>query len=329
MWKVLLVLLLLTGFCQAQVDVSGGQVLVDGRLVIGVNDCLSSIIPDGGLGMDGGCRRAAGDCDGPDSVGEKFAPLAVYSKTYHDAGFNTFRVSRGGACNPSDPDLLATYMRQLKADGWVIWVSLFPTGDPLIGTPQGLAYLDVLYDKFSPFVDIWEVTNEDRPPVVWFSQVVQRIRQRDSKHRPIATSWNDASYAAFVDINSPHWYYGGSDIPDALHNSISSEFQKMPGKPIVYGEIGNSGQNWSKQNVARLHDFILTAFSEGVGLMFWNTSNAKDYQSDAANIYLGPEERAEVQRMLGIVSLPPPRHLPSPVPQVPRRRPCWLTPGAC
>ncbi len=336
---LLLVAVLLISFTvSAQVvDVSGGQVRVDGKLVLGINDCFNSIPVDGGLGFDGGCRRAAGDCDGPDGVGEKFAPLVVYSKAYRDAGFNTFRVSRGGACNPADPEVLIPYMRQLKLDGWAVWLSLYDVNDAIFGTEftrpltpaESAIVTKNLVQRFSPYVDIWEVSNEARPSVDWVLAVTDAIRANDPLHRPISISWNDASYASFVDLNSPHWYSADPDIPEALHNSMSLEFQKMPSKPIVYGEIGNSGQNWSKKNVSRVHDFIVTAFSEGVGLIFWNTSNSRDYQAEAANIYLGPEERAEVQRLLGIVPTPPPRHLPSPVPQVPRRKPCWLTPGMC
>jgi hypothetical protein len=324
---LLAVLLFLAGpSILGQVVIDGNRISVGGRPMMGLNDCFSSIPPDGGLGFDGGCRGAAGDCDGPDSVGEKFIPLPSYSKAYRAVGFNTFRVGRGGACNPSDPVLLASYMRQLKSDGWTIWTSLFFFNDPLIDSEQGIAYLDTLYANFSPYTDVWEITGEAAPSVLWFSRIVQRIHQLDPLHRPITTSWNDASYAAFVDINSPHQYFGPDDIPGALHNSISAEYNKMPNKPVVYGEIGNTGQNWSHQNVAHLHDFIATALAEGVGLLFWNTSNAKDYQHPvAANIYLGPDERAEVARLLGAATVPP-RIINQPK-IGPRHKPCWL--GGC
>jgi hypothetical protein len=330
--KYLLALLMLCTPCLGQVVIDGNRISVGGKPVIGLNDCLSSIVPDGGLGFDGGCRRAAGDCDGPDSVGEKFVPLSAYSKAYKAAGFNTFRVQRGGACNPADPEVLAPYMQTLKSDGWTIWFNLYDVSDPIFSlTPQQAAIVTKnLVQRLSPYVDIWEIGNEASPSVALVQAIADAIRQNDPLHRPISTSWNDASYAFAVDINSPHQYFGPDDIPTALHNSISFEYSKMPGKPIVYGEIGNTGQNWSHQNVAHIHDFVATALAEGVGLLFWNTSNSKDYQNAAAaNIYLGPEERAEVLRLVGGVAVPPaPRHLPT-IPTQKPRKPCWLIPGMC
>src|SRR5262249_48297387 len=137
------------------VRVVNNQVRIDGRRIVGIVDCLSS--PGPGPGFDGGCRRAAGDCLGPDSVGERFVNWATYSAAYRAAGFNSFRAGRGGACSPSNPDLIVPILQQLKHDGWAVWVSLFSSDDPLLDTPAGLAYVDELHAKFSPYTDIWEI----------------------------------------------------------------------------------------------------------------------------------------------------------------------------
>jgi hypothetical protein len=297
------------------VAIVGNQLLVNSQPLLGLQDCLSSIAADGGLGFDGGCRRAAGDCDGPDQIGERFTDLVTYSRAYRAAGFNLFRVGRGGACNPNDPDALVPIMKTLRADGWALWISLYNPDDPLIGTPAGIEYLDTLHSKFAPYVDVWEIASEARPARAWLTEAAARLRNLDAAYGrqiPITTSWNDEDYGPSVDINSPHWYTAFPDIPAAMHGQISAEFFKMTNKPLVFGEIGNSGQNWSRQNVARVSDFVRTARAEGVGVIFWNTSNAKDYQSESANVYLGPDERAAIASIVNAGR--PPRSIGQPLP---------------
>src|SRR5215831_13046209 len=77
------------------VTIVDNQVRIDGRRVVGIADCLSS--PGPGPGFDGGCRRAVGDCLGPDAIGEHFTDWPTYSAAYRAAGFNVFRAGRGGA----------------------------------------------------------------------------------------------------------------------------------------------------------------------------------------------------------------------------------------
>lgn len=330
MWRALLVLLCLSTTCWAQkVTIEFNSIRVEGKPLVGIQDCLLSLPVEGGLGFDGGCRSDAGDCDGPDAIGEKFSPLGTYSRAYRQAGFNTFRIGRGN-CASRNPEDLIPVMKQLRADGWAIWVTLYNVDDPMLSaSPEEAAdFTESLVGSFYNYVDVWEVTNEARPTLRWFQAVVAEIRECDKLHRPIAQSWNDSAYESLVDINSAHWYTGDPDIPTAFHNQISSEYFKMPGKPLVFSELGNSGQNWSLQNANRVHDFVLTALVEDVGFIFWNTSNAKDYQAGAANIYLGPEERAVVVRLTGGDTPPPPapRHLPT-IPTQKPRKPCWL--GGC
>jgi hypothetical protein len=313
--KLLLALILLTACARAQtIEINGTRITVDGKRIVGINDCLF-----GYWGFDGGCRSYQGDCDGPDQIGERFTTLDDYSRAYRDAGFNTFRSGRGD-CSPQSINQILPILAKLKTDGWVVWFSLFPANDPLLNTPAGLFYLEALHAELSPYVDIWEICGEARPSVQWTADAAARLRALDAAAghpRFIATSFNDSAYGPYVDINSPHWYYGGPDIPSAFFNVIQQEYLKMPGKPIVFGEAGNQGQNWSKQNLNRLTDFLTTSYQQNAGIIFWNTSNARDYvNADAANIYLGAEERALTKRLLAaereganppVIPPPPPR----------------------
>lgn len=329
--QLILALIIITVTVDAQtVTITGNQIRVDGRPVVGIQDYLPSIATEGGLGFDGGCRRAVGDCDGPDAIGERFAPLSVYSPAYRHAGFNVWRVAVGANTDGLPVEQLIPILKQLKADGWVTWVTLYSANDPILrATPEDAAvYTEHLVGFLYNYTDIWEVCGEVSPPLPWFQAVVAEIRECDRLNRPISQSFNDEVYGPYVDINSPHWYYGGPDIPGDFHNQISLEYFKQTNHPLVFGELGNSGQNWSKQNVARVHDFLATALGEGTGIIFFNTSNAKDYTAGAANIYLGPEERAEVARLLGVIVPPPPRTINQPKIS-PRHRPCWLDPSAC
>jgi hypothetical protein len=50
-------------------------------------------------------------------------------------------------------------------------------------------------------------------------------------------------------------------------------------------------QNWDERSGLRMRIRSWAAFFAEGTLAFWNTSFAKDYRAEAANIYRGPEER--------------------------------------
>src|SRR6516225_2712255 len=93
------------------VRITGNQVTVDGKRLVGIADCTL-----GFLGMDGPCRGYSGDCANEPKGEERFVDIQTYSTTYRAAGFNTFRGGVGGFCSFTDPDQLVPIFQEFKRD---------------------------------------------------------------------------------------------------------------------------------------------------------------------------------------------------------------------
>ncbi|MBI3962955.1 MAG: DUF5060 domain-containing protein [Deinococcus sp.] len=158
-------------------------------------------------------------------------------------------------------------------------------------------YVQYVVDRYSAYVDFWELMNEfPNPPSTisddWYTQIGQYLRRIDPYQHPISTSWQRPDLAV-IDITSPHWYQKEDELASDLVTQEQINHWRSFGKPVIFGEQGNSEQNWDPRSALRLRLRSWTAFfNEGV-FIFWNSSFAKDYQGGvASNIYLGPEERA-------------------------------------
>jgi hypothetical protein len=151
-------------------------------------------------------------------------------------------------------------------------------------------YAKYVVDRYGAYVDFWELMNETTANAGFEAQLAADLRARDPYHHEISTSFPDAGNAA-IDIDSPHWYGTENELSSdlAAHQHISAE--RSHGKLIIFGEQGNSGQNWDARSGVRLRLRLWSSFFNEGTLLFWNSSFAKDYRANAANVYMGPEER--------------------------------------
>ena len=276
---------------------------------IGLQDCTVTVYTDNpltGLGFDGGPGTPL-----------RWTSLEPYLATFAAAGFDLFRWGPDncsfGLFDRIDPsgnvyslqggtyaDQLATALRR---HGFRIEFVLFGSRVPFASGFQDAAqlaaverYMRYVVDRFGAYVDFWELTNEVREPTAWITSVARYLRSVDPYHHPIGTSWSRPDLPA-VDFGSDHWYRTEPDLDaDAIAwQRLRNEPARRYGKPTLVDEQGNAGHNWDPTSGVRMRLRTWTAFFAEATIVFWNTSATKDYLAEAANIYLGPEERGYIR----------------------------------
>jgi len=284
---------------------------------IGIGDCILGVdggSPLGNLGFDGDTRN--------DSYPEGWrTDIETYLTAYGEAGFNLFRWSVDNCAfglyqliDPSGNMYLQQeglygdqLVQSLRRHGLRTYMVIFGFSPPFPnGSGNGAQmdaikrYVKYVVDRYAAHVDFWELMNESpNPPVTieddWYIQVATYLREVDPYDHPISTSWQRPDLSV-IDINSPHWYAKENEFGSDLATLDQIAFFKGHfNKPIIFGEQGNSEQNWDARSALRMRIRSWTAFFNEAVLIFWNTSCCKDSQGGvASNIYLGPEERAYV-----------------------------------
>ena len=284
---------------------------------LGIGDCVGSHKgenPFEKAGLDGDFREDTGSHGGG---GVSFdAYLAAYSK----GGFDLFRWSVDncafGLYDKIDPSG-NVYKQQegiwgdqlcqkLRSHGFRVYMAFFGFTPAFPNDSKDSAkmdavkrYVEYVANRYGAYVDFWELMNEypNKPSTIdddWYRQVAVYLKSVDPYHHPVSTNWPRPDIAE-IDICSPHWYGRENEFDS---DSVTREaFQAWKdvwkvGKPVIFGEQGNSVANWDTRSAVRMRLRTWTAFFVEGSLIFWNTSFAKDYRrGSAANIYLGPEER--------------------------------------
>lgn len=288
----------------------------DGSLFngIGIGDCFRDLngngTPHDEWGFDGDFR--------PPGVEAAWSTdLTTYMQTYAASGFNLFRWSNNNcAFNLYDKisvegneysrvagiwgDSLA---EELFKNNIRIWFTFFGFDPPFHDLVPGhhaqeealKKYLRYIIARYGAYTDIWELYNEARSTDYWINFVSSSIRNLDPFKRLIGTSWERPELPT-IDLNTPHWYQKESEAESDLVTRDQIISRKGWHKPILFGEQGNSEQNWDKFSAIRMRVRSWSAFfNEGI-LVFWNSSFAKDYHGGyASNIYLGPQERGYIR----------------------------------
>jgi len=243
-------------------------------------------------------------------------PIDYYFDTFADAGNNMFRmntqtntyllydklnISGTGKNSYLVPEgkLTDQLAQKLHEGGWKFYMVFWQK--PNLGWDLSdanvrqatLSYHKYIIDRWGVYVDIWELMNErssqdDR----YFDYVATFIRDWDPYDHIISTS-NARPDLACIEINSPH-RYNGNDTRD-IHRLLASNIRSRKAayfKPALYGEFGNSYPPYTNYDPERYRIFIWTAMFNEAALVFWHTGYAKNYQSGAGNMFIGPEERA-------------------------------------
>jgi len=157
-------------------------------------------------------------------------------------------------------------------------------------------YVKYVVDRYGAYVDFWELMNEATALGVtmdkdWYEQVGGYLHSIDPYHHPLSTSWPQPGLDV-IDIAGPHWYQHEGDFESDKATQQQIADWRSYGKPIIFGEQGNSIQNWDATSAMRMRIRAWTAFFNEATLIFWNSSFVKDYRADvASNLYMGPEER--------------------------------------
>jgi Domain of unknown function (DUF5060) len=292
---------------------------------LGIGDCIldknkdSNILND--WGFDGDFRTSAQPEYG------WVTDLDTYLKAYSGSGINLFRWSVDNCAfslyRTIDPsgnvylqregiwgDELVQKLRQYGVRVYMVIFGFLPPFPDGAGDANKMAAVKraVKYaiDRYGAYVDFWELMNESpNPPIKiaddWYNQVGEYLRGIDPYKHPISTSWQRPDLAV-IDITSPHWYQKENEF-DSDHVTLAEiNGFRHAGKPIIFGEQGNSDQNWDPKSGLRMRIRTWTAFfNEGV-FIFWNSSFAKDMKGGyASNIYLGPEERGYLKVLQNFV----------------------------
>jgi len=168
---------------------------------------------------------------------------------------------------------------------------------------QGIAKVKRLMkysvDRWGAHVDFWEFLNEQKADAGWYQIMIPYLKEIDPYHRPVSTSWERPEIEG-IEINAPHWYGNEDELASDEVTVAQANRQKKFGKPVVYGEQGNSrgkddrtsegiGGVWDPGSARRMRVRLWTAFFNEVAFIFWETSYAKD--GHYMNIWIGPEER--------------------------------------
>jgi hypothetical protein len=279
---------------------------------IGIQDCTGDDGPDFRFGLDGGFRS------GPNDPG-RTVDMATYMRAYSSAGFDLFRwgpdncsfslyqtIDPAGnvysSARGADADLL---FQTLRRYGFRIEMVLFGFHPPFTGAadaadPAKMAavdrYVRYVVDRYGAYVDFWELMNEATASDTWINQIGGYLHKVDPYRHPVGTNWS-VPQLSVIDFGTDHWY--STDDPHqsdvAAWQRLRSEPARALGKPTLVDEQGNSGQNWDPNSALRLRLRSWTAFFAEAVFVFWNTSWAKDYQANSANVYLGPQERGYVR----------------------------------
>ena len=82
-----------------------------------------------------------------------------------------------------------------------------------------------------------------------------------------------------IGIASPHWYEKEGELSSDTSTVQKIEAQRYANKPIIFGEQGNSVQNWDPLSALRARIRSWTAFFDEGYFIFWDQQGSKNYMS--------------------------------------------------
>ncbi|MEO6691602.1 MAG: T9SS type A sorting domain-containing protein [Saprospiraceae bacterium] len=291
---------------------------------IGIGDCIfdsdKNNNPIDQWGFDGDFRPSGHEASWDTTID-------VYMNAYgaNGAGFNLFRWSinncafnlfqnihtTGNTYGVNEGLYGDTIVQKLRQYGFRVWLTLFSWNTPFPSTAMSQPaeeaavnrYIKYIVARYGAYVDIWEMNNETTVTDHWINFTTAYLRSIDPFNRLISISW-ERPFNPDININAPHWYEKESEYISDLRTAQKIAVDKPGRKLLVYGEQGNSVQNWDSLSALRMRMRSWTAFFEEGILIFWNSSFAKDYfGGGASNIYLGPQERGYIRILQNYTAL--------------------------
>ncbi len=156
-------------------------------------------------------------------------------------------------------------------------------------------YARYVVDRYGAYVDFWELMNEvSHVPDAYDTELATAIRQRDPYRHLISTSWEKPTLPA-IEIVAPHWYDNENELDSDAITAAMIERLKQYRKPIIFGEQGNTRDNWDSRSAVRYRLRSWAALFAGGSLISWDFSGVKDPQPPFGALYIGPQERAYIR----------------------------------
>lgn len=155
-------------------------------------------------------------------------------------------------------------------------------------------YLDYVIARFSPYIDLWELSNEAEAHYLWYDFVIDYLKENDPYHHPVSTNWETES-AKNLDFLSVHWYNPNLTDPGTLSNQIGYLKQKYQNtdQAIFVSELGFKNYSHFQDSSESMRMLTWLSIFQKMGIVFWTQGQNGIYKNlNNANIYLGPVERS-------------------------------------
>jgi len=293
------------GFVRSAAQNPRRLVFEDGTLynALGIGSCDANP-HSGDWGLDGGDRSAGEptghtDIEGYLQAMAGQAKLNIYRWSVNNCAFDLWSTIA-----PTGNRYLATegqwgdfLVQKMREHGLRVYMDIFGWKPMLTDKWQDEAsmnavkrYIDYVVARYGAAVDFWEVCNESSPPTAWITLVANYLKSVDPYRHMISSSWEHPELMA-IDVAGPHWYEKEGELASDTRTVEKIQAQRYANKPIIFGEQGNSVQNWDPLSSLRARIRAWTAFFNEGHLIFWESNFAKDYKANAANLYIGPDLR--------------------------------------
>jgi hypothetical protein len=277
----------------------------DGTLypALGMGSCIGD--PSGtGWGLDGG-DRSLGEPERTTDIDTYLEAMAgegklnIYRWSVNNCAFELWDTiapsgNRYLAKEGQWGDVLVSKMRQYGLRVYMDffgWKPMFATAWQDKASMDAVKrYVTYVVARYGASVDFWEVCNESSPPSEWITAVADYVKTIDPYQHMVSSSWERPDLGA-IDIASPHWYEKEAELASDTRTVAKIEAMRFAAKPIIFGEQGNSVQNWDPLSALRARIRAWTAFFNEAHLVFWESNFAKDYKAVAANLYFSPDLR--------------------------------------
>lgn len=246
----------------------------------------------------------------------------VYFRTFAQCGFDLYRFSQKNCSYDLYRDLdhylvpegimTDELLQCARKYGMRMIYGLFgyqPVFNQEPDNAEGMAklkrFIKYSVDRWGAYVDFWQFLNEQHAHDRWYEIMIPYLRSIDPYAHPITTSWERPELAG-IEINAPHWYQRENELASDQVTVSRARTWRKHRKPVIVGEQGNYldkkkpapagvGGVWDKRSARRMRIRSWTALFQEIGLVFWNTSYARD--GHFMNIWLGPKEREYVRAM--------------------------------
>src|SRR6185295_14119080 len=237
--------------------------------------------------------------------------------TFQNAGFNMWRDNcqsatpigwggnfniGGSGKNKFDPVQCQNMDREaaaLHAVGWkfqlCFWTTPFLNNFDL-SNPQALqATLHLhqfMINRYSAYVDIWELMNEGFPTQAYMDTISAYVRAHDPYGHLLTLSY-PATNQSDLDVVSPHFYMSSTNNTVDQNLKINDGYYTKFNQPILYGEAGQGAPN-GMYDPDRYRTRIWTGFFCQSADIFWlgEVKHIFSSTNGIVNQYIGWEERA-------------------------------------